>query len=405
MTTPDNPSKSEVWGQFPTLSARLDDLDTHVVSALGGGATVDVGETTTGAPGTDALVVNSGTTTAAVFDFTIPQGEKGDKGDPGDTFSAATGEPMGWPTLAETTLSFDDASRTLTVAPVGATFDVWVKGNKFTKAAPEQTTIADATGLYFVSYDAAGDIGNSTAFFDLENCAPTAAVYWNSTTGKGELVFDERHGIVMDWRTHQYLHLTRGTAMAHGFGLSGYTLGGSGASNAHAQVAVASGLFYDEDIAINVVSDSTPEPWTWQQPLAFPAQIPVMYRVGTEWVVDDPTLFPVKQGNARIRYNQFTGGAWTLTDVSNNRYGIAWLVATNNLNYPVLAIVGQAEYASLPTADGTPWTSLDLTTMPVAEMRPLWRLVFQTATTMANTPHASLASVSDLRGITPLIIS
>ena len=36
MTTPDNPSKSEVWGQFHTLSARLDNLDGHVVDALNG---------------------------------------------------------------------------------------------------------------------------------------------------------------------------------------------------------------------------------------------------------------------------------------------------------------------------------------------------------------------------------
>lgn len=38
MATPDNPSRSEVWGQFPTLSARLDNLDGHVVDALGGGS-------------------------------------------------------------------------------------------------------------------------------------------------------------------------------------------------------------------------------------------------------------------------------------------------------------------------------------------------------------------------------
>lgn len=48
----------------------------------GDAATVAVGTTTTGAPGTSAIVVNSGTTSAAVFDFTIPEGEKGDPGDP-----------------------------------------------------------------------------------------------------------------------------------------------------------------------------------------------------------------------------------------------------------------------------------------------------------------------------------
>ena len=38
------------------------------------------GSTTTGLPGTSASVVNSGTTNAAVFDFTIPRGETGEQG-------------------------------------------------------------------------------------------------------------------------------------------------------------------------------------------------------------------------------------------------------------------------------------------------------------------------------------
>lgn len=45
--------------------------------------TVDVGTTTTGAPGSSASVVNAGTTQNAKFQFTIPQGLKGDKGDMG----------------------------------------------------------------------------------------------------------------------------------------------------------------------------------------------------------------------------------------------------------------------------------------------------------------------------------
>lgn len=49
----------------------------------GDNATVDVGTTTTGNAGTNASVVNSGTTQNAVFDFTIPRGDKGDTGDAG----------------------------------------------------------------------------------------------------------------------------------------------------------------------------------------------------------------------------------------------------------------------------------------------------------------------------------
>jgi len=49
----------------------------------GQAATVTVGSTVTGAAGTPAAVVNVGTSSAAVLDFTIPQGIKGDQGNQG----------------------------------------------------------------------------------------------------------------------------------------------------------------------------------------------------------------------------------------------------------------------------------------------------------------------------------
>ena len=61
-------------------------IEGNVISATGGsGSTISVavGQTTTGAAGTNASVTNSGTESALVLDFTIPQGPKGDKGDTG----------------------------------------------------------------------------------------------------------------------------------------------------------------------------------------------------------------------------------------------------------------------------------------------------------------------------------
>ena len=46
----------------------------------GAAATVTVGTVTTGEPGTDAIVTNSGTESAAVFNFTIPRGGTGPAG-------------------------------------------------------------------------------------------------------------------------------------------------------------------------------------------------------------------------------------------------------------------------------------------------------------------------------------
>lgn len=56
----------------------------------GDAATVSVGSTTTGKPGTEAKVENVGTEYAARFNFTIPQGEKGDKGDTGEVGNLAS---------------------------------------------------------------------------------------------------------------------------------------------------------------------------------------------------------------------------------------------------------------------------------------------------------------------------
>ena len=70
----------------------------------GAAATVTVGTVTTGEPGTDAIVTNSGTENAAVLNFTIPKGEtgavgavgpQGPKGDKGDTGPAGAGVPDG----------------------------------------------------------------------------------------------------------------------------------------------------------------------------------------------------------------------------------------------------------------------------------------------------------------------
>lgn len=46
-------------------------------------ATIKIGTVTTTAPGTNAKVTNTGTANAAVFNFSIPKGEKGEKGNTG----------------------------------------------------------------------------------------------------------------------------------------------------------------------------------------------------------------------------------------------------------------------------------------------------------------------------------
>lgn len=64
--------------------------DTGATGNTGAAATIAAGTTTTGAAGTLATVVNSGSSSAAVFNFTIPQGVQGIQGIQGNTGDAAT---------------------------------------------------------------------------------------------------------------------------------------------------------------------------------------------------------------------------------------------------------------------------------------------------------------------------
>jgi len=56
--------------------------------ADGAAATISVGDVTTGAPGSSASVANSGSSHAAVLDFAIPRGDQGIQGPKGDTGNA-----------------------------------------------------------------------------------------------------------------------------------------------------------------------------------------------------------------------------------------------------------------------------------------------------------------------------
>lgn len=91
--------------------------------ADGAAATITVGTTTTGAAGSSASVTNSGTSSAAVFDFTIPRGDTGATGATGATGPAgASGIPTPVSVSSNITLAtgsryFVDttAARTLTL--------------------------------------------------------------------------------------------------------------------------------------------------------------------------------------------------------------------------------------------------------------------------------------------------
>ena len=311
-------------------------------------------------------------------------------------------EPIGHEDRTDSVISFDEGSRTFSIAPVSGSYTIWCTGKRFVKTGTETVTIPDTSGLYYIYFNSSGTLAYRTSYFVWDTDTPTAYIYWNATDNKAYFFADERHGVTLDWATHEYLHRTRGAAIANGFGINNYDTGGDGSSDAHAKFDLADGTFFDEDLQVDIVHSETPTANTWEQTLQGNAEIPVFYKLGSDghWVQDAATEFAFKQGaTPRPTYNLNTGGTWSTPEVTNSYYTISWIVATNNLNNPVLAIMGQGNYSSLGNAEAATWEQLDLTGLPIVEFRPLYKVIYRGYSIYTNTVNARIHAVTDIRQI------
>lgn len=311
-----------------------------------------------------------------------------------------TKSPHGFETLVDTTLSFDSGTRTFTINldPAYSDYAVFLAGEEYLKTASESVVIPNVTGLYLIYYNSSGVLSQKTGYLTFGSEAAVAHVYWNASTSTYKLA-DQRHGVTMDWKTHEYLHRTRGASFASGFAASNYTLSGDGSSNSHAQIDLSSGTFYDEDLKITITHSNTPAANTYQQDLQGPAQIPVAYHSGStgEWVFDTATDYPIKVGTI-AKYNLNTAGTWTTPDITSTHYVAMWIVATNFYDTPIIAIMGQRSDNKLEDSENNnTWDGLDLTNFPSEEFLPLYRLIFRSSTAYTNTPKSYLAEITDLR--------
>lgn len=307
-----------------------------------------------------------------------------------EPYNPGTKEPTGFSNSLDSTISFNSTTRTFTISPVDGNYEVWVRGVKYQISEPLSVVIPDVSGGYNIYFDASCTLREKTAFFDLEWEAPVAYIYWRSPSAT--IFADERHGTTLDWQTHEYLHRTQGAQYATGFAISNYTTTGTGSTTADMKLDIANGTFYDEDIQVDIVHSSSPIPNTWQQKLQGGAYIPVFYLTSTGWAKTTATQYPVKLDSMFIpQYNSGT----SLVTMGNNKYSNSWIVATNNLNEPIIAIMGQAEHSNISGAQDEQWSSLSLSQLPVQEMRPLWKVTFQALG--GSAVNGAIRSVTDLR--------
>jgi len=155
--------------------------DTGPAGTSGTSATVTAGTTTTGAAGTSASVVNSGTTSNAIFDFTIP---RGDTGAAGTAATVAVG-------TTTTGAAGSSASVTNSGSSSAATFNFTIpRGDTGATGATGATGInwlgAWSSSTTYAVRDAVSYLGSSYyAVAANTNQPPAVGAYWNLLALKG----------------------------------------------------------------------------------------------------------------------------------------------------------------------------------------------------------------------------
>jgi hypothetical protein len=259
--------------------------------------------------------------------------------------------------------------------------------------------VDNTEGVHYFYFDTAGVLQTTTVWSDdlILKYALVALLYWDATNSASLLFCDERHGIVMDGQTHLHFHDSLGCQWESGLALQGIIADGGGGLDTHAQFGVENGAVRDEDLEHPII-DGSP------QTLANPAQIPIFWRTGASgvWRKKTADTFPLIYsgdgsgwiGTGRIPYNQWTGAVWQFTEVAINDLALVHYFGTNNIDEPVVGILGQETYTNIVDArNNAPREirSLLLAGLPAPEFKPIGSCIFQTAA-YANTPNAQIRS-------------
>ena len=296
-----------------------------------------------------------------------------------------------------TDISFDNTTRTLTLTPAGTeTVYMWNQGKRIQLdgGSTHQQTIPDTTGLYYFyltesSIPGQAQLNVKTTYFNFETETPVYYIYWNATDQEAQYYGDERHGL-MDWRTHEYLHRTIGAAFANGFDITIDTTG-DGNADADAQIGLASGVFFDEDIRFDIGADTLPATMT-KASVRGTTSSPY-------WQITDSSDFPFLQdGSGFAAYNELNGTTWQTTTLANNQYSICYILATADPIRNFIAVSGQEQYSNIAAAADASFNDLaNIDLLPFIETRTLYKLIYRRNTSGTNTPQAYFVAYQDLR--------
>ena len=291
---------------------------------------------------------------------------------------------------AKFTLDYDYATQVLTLTKISNWY-YYFKGRKVLVTGNIVCTAhTNSYGTYFYSFnDATGAVTVSNTVFDISNTVQIAYVLYNPTatdTIKG-ICFEERHGLQMDGKTHEYLHETRGTIYEEGGALADYTpLTDTTAATTY---SLASTVFDDEDKEITTAAQADGSNY-----------VHMWYTAAgqLDWLTAQPLPYQIASNN--IVYNPV--GSALVQVTTNNRYFNLYPIVTNSVSatFDNIVLIGRGLYTSLALAQAESFNTYFTRVGLLAEFVPMYKITMRYTTSYSTTTGKSrIEGVQTLRGL------
>lgn len=252
-----------------------------------------------------------------------------------------TKEPTGFTTPGDVVITGDSTTRKVTLT---GTVNAYYRGVLNTTIVTSWVSDAHGTDTnesYFLYYDGNTISWNAVSGLSVEtfyNNLLICLAFYN--TNDSTWVYLRECHSVMPWQTHRELHQTVGTYRRSGGTLADYTLDSTTAADRRPSVSEC--LIYDEDLPSTLSVLAANGPYT---------QFYLSSTDTANFITAQNDIIPLS-GNQPY-WNEFTGGAWQQTLMSNNYYTYLFLLAvpmaadTPSQNLRYIWVQGQSEDISL----------------------------------------------------------
>ena len=321
-------------------------------------------------------------------------------------FRRLTRHPSGFEDRTQVSLSFNNATRTLTVAPTGSAFYYRILGKRFEVTTPAQLQIPNTAGSWYFSFTNAGALVVDNTFHEFSDTTkiPIAAVIWSSTDQECIYLGDSRHEVHMPWIVKQRFQRADGPGIGVGaFVPSGYLLNENGSSNTHITFSLTGGEMFEADLNHTYTNSATPT-LKGEQTLSPIAKIPMYYKWGPtgEWRRLSATDYALAlNAGGTPFYNEWTGSTWQLTPMPSGTYGATFLAISVNVQpgAGIIGVVPQFVATNLIDATVDIFIKSDFTGVPIQEVYPLVLAVYEGNSSFTNTPKARYVAFVGTEGL------